>query len=558
MRIALFSDVHGNVAALDAVLARIDTLGVDRIFALGDLVGRGPDPEGVVARLRERRIPTIRGNWDEWIAGAPGWEGRPKRQPWVEAGRALVKKKTAAWLASQPAQLSVELDGATLLLAHGSPRDPVELLWPETSDDDLRDALAGVDADVVAIGHSHRPFVRRVGDTLVVNTGTVGYPFDGDPRASFALVELSASSAPRAEATVCFVPYPVDAHVRAMKKLVKRGVLEPRMAQRHARALLGEGDAPTGRLLASDRGAEALVKLLARRIRTTWEDARFDALAEDPRGVKAIRVSVRELREALVLARPLVAPKALDRVLDHLTALGRTLGKLRAAQVTAKLTGRLDGVDAGVRAHLRELSEVRERRLTRTLAADYPRTRRVERGLEALALTMPAHERSTTILEAASALLAFRIERLKELLLDLVDGTGLSRAHHHALRIQLRRLVHAAELLEEPFPSLGFASLAARAAAAHAPLGGLNDHLELLALVDRPRTARLVARPGSDARAIDGAPSGLAPSPAKALDQLRTKVLGEVRAREAAASIALRSDVSDLIRVAERIHDELR
>lgn len=557
MRIALFSDVHGNVAALDAVLARIDALDVDRTFALGDLVGRGPDPEGVVQRLKKREIPTIRGNWDEWIAGAAGWENRPKRQPWVEAGRALVKKKTAAWLAALPAQLFVELDGATLALAHGSPRNPVELLWPETSDDELRAALASVDADVVAIGHSHRPFVRRLGATLVVNTGTVGYPFDGDPRASFAIVELSAEREPRAEATLHFVPYPIERHVRAMKRLVKDGLLDPLMELRHERALLGEGDAPTGRLVASDRGAEALVKLLVRRTRATWEDDRFTALAEAPRVVKRIRVSVRELREALVLARPLVSRKALDRVLDGLTALGRTLGQLRAAQVTAKLVGALEDVDPLARDHLKRLAGLREQRLVRAVRDDYPLARRLRLGLEVVALAMPAREGTTSILEAASALVAFRIERLKELLLELVDGTQLARAHFHELRIQLRRLVHTAEILEEPFPSLGFAGIAERARATHRPLGVLNDHLELLSFIERPRTARLVAH---RSLATGGAPSAgpVAPSPTKALDQLRTKVLAEVKARESALSVALRTDVGDLIARTERILGELR
>src|SRR5688572_247728 len=123
VRIALFSDVHGNAAALAAVLEAIDRLAPDRIFALGDLVGRGPEPDRVVRMIQKRGIPFIRGNWDDWVAGEDGWDARPKRRAHVEAARAMMKDRSIEHLLEGPPTRKLSIAGVTLYLAHGSPRD---------------------------------------------------------------------------------------------------------------------------------------------------------------------------------------------------------------------------------------------------------------------------------------------------------------------------------------------------------------------------------------------------------------------------------------------------
>src|SRR5262245_63035831 len=140
VRIALFSDVHGNAAALSAVLSAIDRQKPDRVFALGDLVGRGPEPDRVVRAIVERGIPFIRGNWDDWVVGGDGWDERPKRRAHVEAARRLMRPRSIEQLLEGTFTQRISIAGVKLYLAHGSPRDVMELLGPETSDEELRAA----------------------------------------------------------------------------------------------------------------------------------------------------------------------------------------------------------------------------------------------------------------------------------------------------------------------------------------------------------------------------------------------------------------------------------
>jgi len=199
-RIALFSDIHGNLPALDAVLDSIAAAGVRELFCLGDLVGYGPDPEGVIDRIRARRILTVRGNYDEGIGMRRGECGcyyateqakRDGETSYAFTSRA-VGDEDAAWLASLPPALRFEESGVRVLLAHGSPRKINEYLLPDRTDKLLARLAAAADADVVCVGHVHLPYHRLVpvenGTVHYVSAGSAGKPKDGDPRAGW--VEL--------------------------------------------------------------------------------------------------------------------------------------------------------------------------------------------------------------------------------------------------------------------------------------------------------------------------------------------------------------------------------
>lgn len=224
-RIALLSDVHGNRPALQAVLSDIAATRISRIFCLGDLVGYGPDPNGVIDLLRERQIPSLLGNYDEGV----GWETGdcgcfyPDEQA-KEIGKASYEFTSAAvtpdrkaYLRSLPRELHVELADKRIHLVHGSPRRINEYLLKDR-DERTYLRLAGDETDdVLAFGHTHDPWFRQFGGKLFVNVGSVGRPKDGDPRATYVILSLRlgdrpGTTAPEAiEVEIQRVEYDVEA-----------------------------------------------------------------------------------------------------------------------------------------------------------------------------------------------------------------------------------------------------------------------------------------------------------------------------------------------------------
>jgi predicted phosphodiesterase len=201
MRIALISDIHGNVVALEAVLADIDRQSVDQIIFLGDAVTLGPHPQEVMTLLRTLNCPCIMGNHDDFVLHADQFQ---------QDNHAAAMKERLAWTVAQlsaadltylqgfQAWLQVELDDTQHLLCfHGSPRSFHEFILATTPAAELDEMLAGHTATVMAGGHSHVQLFRRHRATLVVNAGSVGdlfeqMPFVGVPKtlpwAEYAIV----------------------------------------------------------------------------------------------------------------------------------------------------------------------------------------------------------------------------------------------------------------------------------------------------------------------------------------------------------------------------------
>ena len=222
-RVAVITDIHGNLSALQASLDAIDAIGVDQIFCGGDLVGYGPFPNEVCAVIEDRAIPTIYGNYDYAIGRALDDCGCAYTN---DHDRELGKRSVAwtlehtdqrskAFMRALPFDLRFALGERSVHLVHGSPRKVNEYLF-EDKPASLYERLAAAEtADVLLFGHTHKPWSATFGGVLFANCGSVGKPKDGDPRAGFAVLELDAAGGVRL--SIERVPYDHDAVAREVE-----------------------------------------------------------------------------------------------------------------------------------------------------------------------------------------------------------------------------------------------------------------------------------------------------------------------------------------------------
>jgi putative phosphoesterase len=202
MRVGLIADLHGNPVALDAVLAALDQEAIDQLVCLGDVAVFGPDPRGVIQRVRQLDCPVVMGNTDAWaLDPAPHLvrDADSHRVNDIELwGAAQLDDEERAFLRSFQPTVELELGGGRRLLCyHGSPRSFHEGIFATTLDDQLAAAFEGCTATILAGGHTHAQMVRRYGDKLIVNPGSVGQPIEQvgagvryPPWAEYAIVEL--------------------------------------------------------------------------------------------------------------------------------------------------------------------------------------------------------------------------------------------------------------------------------------------------------------------------------------------------------------------------------
>jgi putative phosphoesterase len=197
-RIAVITDVHGNLTALEAGLERIEQLGIERIYCGGDLVGYGPHPSEVCRLIEERGIPTIYGNYDFAIArdlddcgcAYIDQHDRELGQRSVAWTLEHVDRRSKDFMHGLPFDLRFQLGETRVRLVHGSPRKVNEYLFEDKPARTFERIAAVADCDVLVFGHTHKPWVHEYGGVLFVNCGSVGKPKDGDARAAFAVLAL--------------------------------------------------------------------------------------------------------------------------------------------------------------------------------------------------------------------------------------------------------------------------------------------------------------------------------------------------------------------------------
>lgn len=231
MRYALISDVHANLPALEATLEDIASRGdIDATFHLGDLVGYAPWPNETVRRLVEQRIPGIAGNYDSTTATGYKHCGCRYEDPRQEElshlsyqwTREHVTAETNQILGALPFRIDLRplgghLAGPTVTLVHGTPTLNT-VYWTEDRPDAFclkMAATAGLNAgDVIAFGHTHRPWHREIDGIHFVNTGSVGRPKDGDWRAGYIVLDVDTS---RVSVEFIRVEYDIEAAMRAIR-----------------------------------------------------------------------------------------------------------------------------------------------------------------------------------------------------------------------------------------------------------------------------------------------------------------------------------------------------
>ncbi len=214
MKIALFSDIHANLPALEAFFKDVETRQPDAIYCLGDLVGYNIWPNEVIQEIRRRGIPTIAGNYDFGIGRSSDDCGCAYKTDAEKANGAvsisftneIVKDEERKYLRTLPAHIKVEFqlnhDKLNLLLVHGSPRKINEYLFEDREEKSLLRIMEDADADIMCFGHTHKPYHRILPATPeenqhfrhAINIGSVGKPKDGDPRGGYVLLHIGDNS----------------------------------------------------------------------------------------------------------------------------------------------------------------------------------------------------------------------------------------------------------------------------------------------------------------------------------------------------------------------------
>ncbi len=206
MLLAVISDIHSNLEALERVFEKIEELGIGRknVFCLGDIIGYGPRPKECVRFLQERGIECLRGNHEDGCLRDDYSSFNPFAAQALRWSCSQLGDEEKTFLSSLPERIERVVDGKRILMVHGSPWDNV---WGYVFEGDIDEKFIErvKTYEIVVMGHTHVPFVVKREGKLIVNCGSVGQPRDGDARASFAIVDTG-----RMDARIVRVSYDVE------------------------------------------------------------------------------------------------------------------------------------------------------------------------------------------------------------------------------------------------------------------------------------------------------------------------------------------------------------
>lgn len=222
MKLAFISDIHGNSVALEAVLEDIRKKQVDRIYVLGDLCYRGPDPKRSLELVRSLHAEVIKGNADEWVIRGLNQGEVPDQviemmrmeREWTAA---QLDERDIEYLQSLPTELKLNIESISIHAFHATPDSLFEVVSPGAGDEVLKSKLMSAsDADLFIYAHIHKPFIRYMDGKILMNIGSVGLPFDGMPKASYALVEIEHG---QIHTSIERVPYRIEDVIRQYEEV---------------------------------------------------------------------------------------------------------------------------------------------------------------------------------------------------------------------------------------------------------------------------------------------------------------------------------------------------
>jgi putative phosphoesterase len=200
MKLAFISDIHGNAVALESVLEDIKRKNVDRIYVLGDLCYRGPDPKRSLELIRLLHTEVIKGNADEWVVrGVHKGEAPDQALELMNLERdwtvSQLDQLDIEYLRNLPTELNLEIEGVFISAYHATPYSLFEIVSSSSDDELLQEKLmSATDSNIYIYAHIHKPYIRYIGGKVLINIGSVGLPFDGLTKSSYAIVEIENES----------------------------------------------------------------------------------------------------------------------------------------------------------------------------------------------------------------------------------------------------------------------------------------------------------------------------------------------------------------------------
>ncbi|MEH7226497.1 metallophosphoesterase family protein [Bacillus sp. JJ1566] len=213
MRIAFISDIHGNSVALEAVLQDIEKRNIDKVYVLGDICFRGAEPKKSLSLVRDLKTELIKGNADEWIVRGirkgevpdQAYEVMNKERDWAYN---QLSQEEIHYLEDLPINLTLELEGKKITAFHATPNSLFDIVSPSEGDSVIQETLMkDPSSDIYIYAHIHKPYIRFINGKCIINTGSVGLPFDGLPKSSYAILEIGEKDL---ETKIVRVTYDVD------------------------------------------------------------------------------------------------------------------------------------------------------------------------------------------------------------------------------------------------------------------------------------------------------------------------------------------------------------
>lgn len=193
LRLLVVSDIHSNLSALQRVLEDVGPF--DAAFCAGDIVGYGPDPRECVGIIVEQGFRCVAGNHDTAVVTGDALGFNLYAADAVAINERLLDGKCRAWLGGLPTGLTFNIENINVTVYHGSPYDPLnEYVFPMEAGLRAQEFLDLTGADVLILGHTHVPYVHRLSRRVVVNPGSVGQPRDGNPKASYMIIDIEGGA----------------------------------------------------------------------------------------------------------------------------------------------------------------------------------------------------------------------------------------------------------------------------------------------------------------------------------------------------------------------------